>query len=67
MKRPKSKTFKRRKDLIKTAVNSVGQRSAEEVAKDVEEAAKDAAWVQENRLVLEINARHNKEVIPSEI
>jgi len=62
MKRPKSKVFKRRKDLIKAVVSNVDQRAAEEVAKDAEEAAKDKAWVQKNRLVLEINARANNAV-----
>ena len=65
MKRPKSKVFKRHKDLIKFAVNNIApKREAREyqiacwqrVEKD-----KDEAWVQENRLELEINARANNE------
>jgi len=69
MKRPKSKVFRHGKDLINAAINRIELRS---VAKQQEicdrnkvEHDKDAAWIQENRLILEINARHNGEEVKS--
>ena len=67
MKRPKSKVFKRHKDLIEFAISNIDPRceALEEAAVqfEKEEKAKDAAWVQENRLELEINARANNESV----
>ena len=67
MKRPKSKVFKRHKDLVKFAVSNIDpKREAKRQAiTDHAEAEKkkDEAWVKENRLVLETNARANNELM----
>lgn len=59
MKRQKSKVFDRRKELVATAINNIKQRFYRQRKKAEEEKVKDEAWVQENRLVLEIHARAN--------
>lgn len=65
MKRPKSKVFKRHKDLIKTAVVNIEPRieTKKQIAADVVDAERiaDEKFIQENRLVLEVNARANNE------
>lgn len=67
MKRPKSKVFKHHKDLIKAAVGGIEPRveAKRQAITDHAEAEKkkDEAWVKENRLVLEINARANNELM----
>ena len=59
MKRPKSKVFKHNKDLVKFAVNNFNRKQEAKRQLVADEKAKDEAWVQENRLELEINARAN--------
>jgi len=62
MKRPKSKRFKLHKDLIKTAIANIEPRieTKNQAAADVAEAERiaDEKFIQENRLVLEVNARN---------
>lgn len=62
MKRPKSKRFKLHKNLIKTAIANIEPRieTKERMVADVAEAERlaDEKFVQENRLVLEVNTRN---------
>lgn len=62
MKRPKSKRFKLHKDLIRTVVANIESRmdTKRQVAVDVADAERitDEKFIQENRLVFEINARN---------
>lgn len=62
MKRPKSKRFKLHKDLIKTACANIESRieAKKQVTADVAEVERiaDEKFIQENRLVLEFNARN---------
>ena len=57
MKRPKSKRFKRQRDMVKAAVFSIRRRERDVCIKEEEERAKDEEFFQKNRLEIEMNRR----------
>lgn len=58
MKKLKSKRYIHYKDLIRAGVDNVPKRMRAKLIKEEAERIADEKFIQENRLVLEINARN---------